>query len=165
MMEFLAELFQFLKDDAVKVLHSMPTNLENSGMATGLEKVSFHYNWKERKCQRVFKLPHNCTHLHTSKVMLNILQARLQQYLNWEFSDVHAGLKKAEEPEIKLLTCIGSQNNQQNSRKTSTSAWLTTLQPLTVWVTTNCGKFLKRWEYQIPYLPPVKTVCRSRSNS
>ena len=44
MMEFLAELFQFLKDDAVKVLHSMPTNLENSGMATGLEKVSFHYN-------------------------------------------------------------------------------------------------------------------------
>jgi len=131
MMEFLAELFQFLKDDAVKVLHLMPTNLENSGVATGLEKVSFHYNWKERKCQRVFKLPHNCTHLHTSKVMLNILQARLQQYLNWEFSDVHAGLKKAEEPEIKLLTCIGSQNNQENSRKTSTSAWLTTLKPLT----------------------------------
>ena len=45
---------------------------------------------------------------HTSKVMLNILQARLQQYLNWEFSDVHAGLEKAEEPEIKLLTCLGS---------------------------------------------------------
>ena len=108
MMEFPAELFQFLKDDAVKVLHSIPTNLENSGVATGLEKVSFHYNCKERKCQRVFKLPHNCTHLHTSKVMLNILQARLQQYLNWEFSDVHAGLKKAEEPEIKLLTGIGS---------------------------------------------------------
>ena len=53
------ELFQILKDDAVKVLHS---NLENSAVATGLEKVSFHYNPKERQCQRMFKLPHNCTH-------------------------------------------------------------------------------------------------------
>ena len=58
------ELFQILKDDAVKVLHSiMPANLENSAVATGLEKVSFHSNFKERQCQRMFKLPHNCTHL------------------------------------------------------------------------------------------------------
>ena len=59
------ELFQILKDDAVKVLHSfnMPANLENSAVATGLEKVSFHSNPKERQCQRLFKLPHNCTHL------------------------------------------------------------------------------------------------------
>jgi len=57
------ELFQILKDDAVKVLHNMPANLENSVMATGLEKVSFHSNPKERQCQRMFKLLHNCTHL------------------------------------------------------------------------------------------------------
>ena len=58
------ELFQILKDDAVKVLHSIcPTNLENSAVATGLEKVSFHSNPKERQCQRMLKLPHNCTHL------------------------------------------------------------------------------------------------------
>ena len=58
------ELFQILKDDAVKVLHSIgPANLENSAVATGLEKVSFHFNLKERQCQRMFKLPHNCTHL------------------------------------------------------------------------------------------------------
>ena len=58
------ELFQILKDDAVKVLHSnMPANLENSASATGLEKVSFHSNPKERQCQRMFKLLHNCTHL------------------------------------------------------------------------------------------------------
>ena len=56
------ELFQILKDDAVKVLHSMPANLENSAVATGLKKVSFHSNPKERQCQ-MFKLPHNCTHL------------------------------------------------------------------------------------------------------
>ena len=55
------ELFQILKDDAVKVLHSMPTNLENSEVATELKKVSFHSNSKERQCQRMLKLPHNCT--------------------------------------------------------------------------------------------------------
>ena len=53
------ELFQILKDDAVKV----PANLENSAVATGLEKVSFHSNPKERQYQRMLKLPHNCTHL------------------------------------------------------------------------------------------------------
>ena len=58
------ELFQILKDDDMKVLHfNMPTNLENSAVATGLEKVSFHSNPKERQCQRMFKLPHSCTHL------------------------------------------------------------------------------------------------------
>ena len=57
------ELFQILRDDAVKVLHSMSANLENSAVATGLEKGSFHSNPKERQCQRMLKLPHNCTHL------------------------------------------------------------------------------------------------------
>ena len=58
------ELFQILKDDAVKVLHSICQQIwENSAVATGLEKVSFHSNSKERQCQRMLKLPHNCTHL------------------------------------------------------------------------------------------------------
>ena len=57
------ELFQILKDDAVKVLLNMPANLENSAVATGLEKVSFHSNPKERQGQRMLKLLHNCTHL------------------------------------------------------------------------------------------------------
>ena len=57
------ELFQILKDDAVKVLHSICQNVENSAVATGLEKVSFHSNPKERQCQRMLKLPNNCTHL------------------------------------------------------------------------------------------------------
>ena len=58
-----AELFQILKDDAVKVLNSILKYLESSTEATGLEKVSFHSNPKERQCQRMFKLPYNCTHL------------------------------------------------------------------------------------------------------
>ena len=73
-------------------------------------------------------------------------------------------LEKAEEPEIKLPTFIGSLRKQGNSRKTSTSALLTMLKPLTVWITTKCWKLFKRWEY-LPYLPPEKSVCRSRSNS
>ena len=59
-----AELFQILKNDAVKSSAlNMPANLENSAVATGLEKISFHSNLKERQCQRMLKLPHNCIHL------------------------------------------------------------------------------------------------------
>ena len=72
----------------------MPANVENSAMATGLEKVSFHSNPKERQCERMLKLLHNCTLSHASEVMLKILQARLQQYLNCELPDVQAVFRK-----------------------------------------------------------------------
>ena len=64
-----------------------------------------------------------------------------------------------------MPTSVGSQKKQENSRKTSTSVSLTTRKPFTVWITTNCGKFFKRWEYRSLYLPPQKPVCRSRNNS
>ena len=119
----------------------MLANLENSAVATGLGKVSFHSNPKERQCQRMLKLLHNCTHLTHSKVMLKILQAKLQQYMNPELPDVQAGFRKGKEPEIKLPTSAGSWKKQENSRKTSISALLTMPKPLTVWITINCGKF------------------------
>ena len=72
----------------------MPANLENSTVATGLGKVSFHSNPKERQCQRMLKLPHNAAISHASKVMLKILKARLQQCVNRELPDVQAGLIK-----------------------------------------------------------------------
>ena len=72
----------------------MPANLENSAVATGLEKITFHSNPKERQCQRMLKLPHNAFISHASKVMLKILQARLQQYVNCELPDVQAGFRK-----------------------------------------------------------------------
>ena len=72
----------------------MSANLENSAVATGLEKVSFHSNPKERQCQRMLKLPHNALISHTTKIMLKILQARLQQYVNRELPDVQAGFRK-----------------------------------------------------------------------
>ena len=74
--------------------------------------------------------------------MLKILHARLQQYVNRELPDVQAGfLEKAEEPEIKLPTSAGSSKKQDSSRKTTISALLTMPKPLTVWITTNYGKF------------------------
>ena len=72
----------------------MPANLENSAVTTGLEKVRFHSNPKERQCQRMFKLPTITFISHASKVMLKILQARLQQYVNREHPDVQAGFRK-----------------------------------------------------------------------
>ena len=110
----------------------MPANLENSAVATGLEKVSFHSNPKERQCQRMFKLLYNCAHFIFYQVMLKIFQARLQQYMKRELPEFKLDLEKAEEPEIKLPTSAGSWKKQESSRKTSTSALLTIPQPLTV---------------------------------
>ena len=75
------------------------------------------------------------------------------------------GFKEAEEPVIKWPIFAGSWRKQRSSRKTSTSASLTRLKSLIVWITTNCGKFLKQWEYRPPYLSPGKPVCESNSNS
>ena len=72
----------------------MSPNLENSAVATELETVTFHSNPKERQCQRMLKLLHNCTHSHASQVMLKILKARLQQYVNHELPDIQAGFRK-----------------------------------------------------------------------
>ena len=72
----------------------MPANLKNSAVATGLEKVSFHSNPKETQCQRMLKLLQIALISHASKVMLKILQARLQQYVNHGLPDVQAGFRK-----------------------------------------------------------------------
>ena len=78
---------------------------------------------------------------HASKVMLKILQARLQQYMNCELTYVKMDLGKAEEPDIKLSASAGSLKKHESSRKTSISALSTMPKPLTVWITINCGKF------------------------
>ena len=112
----------------------MPANLENSAVATGLEKVSFHSNPKESSNYCTIALIS-----HTSKVMLKILQARLQQYVNFQMFKLV--LEKAEEPEIKLPKSTGSWKKQESSKKTSISALLTMSKLLTVWITVNGGKF------------------------
>ena len=97
---------------------------------------------------------------HASKVMLKILQARLQQYVNFLMSKLV--LEKAEELEIKLPASAGSSKKQESSRKTSISALLTIPKPLTVWITINCGKFWKRWEYQTTWPASWETCMQVR---
>ena len=95
---------------------------------------------------------------HSSKVMLKILQARLQQYVKHELPMFKLVLEKAEEPEIKLPTSAGSWKKQESFRKTSISALLTIPKPLTVWIIINCGRFWKRWEYQTTW-PVSWEIC------
>ena len=94
----------------------MPTNLENSAAATGLEKVSFHSNPKERQCQRMLKLPHNFLIPHASKVILKILQVRLQQYMNRDLSDVLAGFRKGRGTRDQIANMHGIIEKQEISR-------------------------------------------------
>ena len=136
------DLFQILKDNAVKELHSI------------CQQIWKTQQWPQDWNRSVFiPIPKRgnakeCSDYHTialishaSKVMLKILQARLQQYVNHEISEVHAGFRKDRGTEIKLPTSAGSSKKQASSRKTSISALVTMPKPLTVWITINCGKF------------------------
>ena len=119
----------------------MSENLENSAVATGLEKVSFHSNPKERQRKESSNYRTIALISHVSKVTLKILQARLQQYMNRGFPDVQAGFRKGRGTRDQTAN-IRWIIEKESSRKTSMSALLT------MWITTNCGKFFKRWVYQ-----------------
>ena len=136
------ELFQIPKDDAVKVLYSICQQIWRT--------QQWPQDWKRSVFIPISKKGNakECSNYHTialishaSQVMLEILQARLQQYMNRELPDVQAVLEKAEEPEIKLPTSTGSSKKQESSRKISISALLTMPKSLTVWMTINSGKF------------------------
>ena len=87
----------------------------------------------------MFKLQHNSHISHASKVMLKILQARFQQYMNGELPDIQAVFRKGRDSRDQIVNICWIKEKQGNSRETSTSASLTMLKPLTVWLTTNCG--------------------------
>ena len=136
------ELFQILKDDAVKVLHSICHRIWKT--------KQWPQDWKRAifipvpKKGNAKECSNYCTIAlisHASKGMLKILQARLQQYVTVNFLMFKLVLEKAKEPEIKLPTSTVSLKKQESSRKTSISALLTMPKPLTVWITINCGKF------------------------
>ena len=97
--------------------------------------------------------------------MLKILQARLQQYVKHELPDVQAGFRKGRGTRDQIANICWIIEKQGNSRKTFTLASLTMLKCLTVWITTDSGKFLRGGNTRPPYLPPEKPVYRSKSNS
>ena len=143
------ELFQILKDDAVKVPHSIcqqiwktqqwPQDWKRSVFITIPRKG----NAKECSNYRTVVLIS-----HASRVMLKILQVKPRQYVNHELPDVQAGFRKGRGTRDQVANIFGSSIKQESSRKTSIYTLLTMPKPLTVWITKNSGKFFKRWEFQ-----------------
>ena len=114
---------------------NMPANLENSAVATGLEKFSSHSNPKERQCSK-----HHTIALisHASKVMLKILQSRLQQYMNHELPDIQAGFRKGRGTRDQIVNIRWiTEKAREFQKKKSISALLTISKPLTMWITTK----------------------------
>ena len=136
---------------------SMLANLKNSTVATGLEKVSFHPIPKEDNANEYSNYHTIALISHTRKVLVKILQARPQQYLNHEVPDVQAGFRKGRGNRNQIAICWIIEK-QESSIKTSSSALLTMPKPMIVWITTNCGKFFKRWEYQTTW-PAYWEIC------
>ena len=120
--------------------------------------TSFHSNPKEGNAKECSNYCTTALISHTSKGMLKFSQPGFNSIRTVNFQMFKLHLEKAEEPEIKLLTSIGSLKKQENSRKTSTSALLTMPKPLTVWITTNCGKFLKEMGSQTTW-PASWEIC------
>ena len=136
------ELFQILKDGAVKVLHSICQKMWKA--------QQWPQDWKRSvfipipKKGNAKECSNYCTIAlisHTSKVMLKILQARLQQYANHELADIQAGFRKGRGTRDQIANIYGSLKKQESSRKTTISALLTRPKPLTVWITKSYGKF------------------------
>ena len=158
------ELFQILKDGAVKVLHSICQQIWKT--------QQWPQDWKRSVFIPIPKKGNaqNCSSYctialvsHSSKIMFKILQARLQQYVNRELPDVQAGFRKVRGTRYQIANICWIIKKAREFQ--TISALLTMPKPLTVWITINCGKFFKRWEYQTTCLPPEQSVCRSRSNS
>ena len=99
---------------------------------------------------------------HTSQVILKILQARLQQYVNHEHPDVQAGFRKGRGTRDQIANIRWIIEKEREFQKTSISALLTMPKPLTVWITINCGKFWKRWEYQTTWPASWETYMQVR---
>ena len=143
------ELFQILKDDTVKVMHSI------------CQQIWKPWQWPQDWKRSVFiPIPKKgnvkeCSNYHTialishsSKVMLKILQARLQQYVNQELPDVKAGFRKGRGTRDQIANICWIIKKAREFQKNIYFALLTMPKPLTMWITTNCGKFLKTWEDQ-----------------
>ena len=160
------ELFQILKDDAVKVLHSISQQLWKTQQWPQDWKRSVFIpipkkgNVKECSNYRTIALIS-----HAKKVMLKILQARLQQYMNHELPDIQAGFRKGTGTRDPIANICWIMEKARSSRKTSISALLTMPKPLTVWITINWENSERDGNTRPPDLLLEKSVCRSESNS
>ena len=140
----------------------MPANLENSTVVTELEKIipiPKKGNAKERSNYHTIALDSAA-----NKIMFKILQARLQQYLNRELPDVQAGFRKGRGTRDQIANISWIIEKARECHKNIYFCFIDYAK-IFVWITTHCGKFLKRWEYQATLPASVKPVCRTRSNN
>ena len=128
---------------------SMPANLENSALVTGIRKGQLSFKSQIKAMPKNVQTPTQTALIsHASKVMLKILQVRLQQYVNQELPDVQAGFRKGRGTRNHIGNICWIIKKAREIQKNIYFTSLTTLKPLTVWITTNCGTFLKRWDFQ-----------------
>ena len=138
------ELFQILKDDAMKVLHSICQQIwKTQQWPQDWKRLVFIPISKKGNAKECSNYQTIALISHASKVMLKILQARLQQYVNLELRDVQAGFRKGRGIRNQIVGICWIIEEQGNSRNISTSVSLTMLKPLTVCISTNFGKFFK----------------------
>ena len=138
----LVELFQILKDNAVKVLHSKCQQIRKIQDWKRSVFIPAPKKGNAKECSNYSTIT---LILHASKIILKILQARLQQYVNHELPDVQVGFRKDRGTRDQIANICWI---IKKAREKKSTALLTMPKPLTVWIITNCGKFLKRWEYQ-----------------
>ena len=136
------ERFPILKEDAVKMLHSICKHIWKTQQWPQDWKRSVFIPIPKKGNAKECSNYHTIALIsHTSKVMLKILQARLQQYVNRELPDVQAGFRKGRGTRDQIANIRWVIEKAREFQKTSISAWLNMPKPLTVWITTNCGKF------------------------
>ena len=141
----------------------MPENLENSAVATELKRSIFIPIPKKGNAKECSNYHTIALSLHASKVMLKILKARLQQYVNCELPYVQAGFRKGRGTRDQIVNiCWIIKKAREVQKKISTFALLTLPKALTGWITINCGKFWRRWEYQTTWPASWETCMQVR---
>ena len=126
----------------------MPRNLKNSAVATGLEMISFHSSPRKGNAKELSNCHTIVLVSHASKVMLKILQARLQQYVNCKLPNVQAGFRKGRGTRYQIANICWIIKKEREFQKNIYFCFIDDAKVLTVWITINCGKFSKRWECQ-----------------
>ena len=143
----------------------MPSNFENSAVATGLEEVSFLSDSKEGQVQRMFLLPHNCGHFSYIKVILNILQVRPQQYMNQELPDVQAGFIKGRGTRDQIANICWIIEKARQFQKNIYFCFIDYAKIFDCGSQQTVENSSRDGNTRPPYLPPKKLVCWSRSNN
>ena len=143
----------------------MPANLENSAVATGLEKISFHSNPKERQCQGISNYHIIAPISHASKVMLKLLQARLQQYVNCELPDVQTGFRKGRGTRDQIANIHWIMEKAREFQKNICFCFIDYAEDFDCVDHNKLENSSRTGNTRPPDLPPEKSECRSGRNS